>query len=262
MGFESTDIDKMFQEAAGAAEETGEKDLGAYSQTPTKHVEPTNTVSKEPQTVAKTEPAKQPEKPVEVKRQEPIKKEETVQTKPESTYKPVEKKSEPVKVEERKPSTQDRNHGGIISTSKGITEESIGRILDMNKIFDQFDDSQKDFVSGYFQLDEDEDDVSKIIYRALVASQRDIDALSKIVEARSYQAAERAFFLMGLDNSSIEDIYEQVDLLTGELGDSGKVTDSNKLNLCRKIEGVIAAMPKDVFTYIEKLQQFTNKAVG
>lgn len=270
----STDIDKMFQEAAGAAEETGEKDLGSYTQSPQKYTDTSNSFAKSPEAVSKTEPAKKEEpakQSATVKQPEPNKQAESPQRKqepkpeprpeprpePKVEQKSVERKSEQPKQEERKSNV----HGGIISSPKGISEDSIGRILGMNKVFEKFDETQKDFVSGYFQLDEGEIDVSKLIYRALIASQRDIDALSKIVEAKAYQAAERAFFLMGLDNTTIEDIYEQVDLLTGELGDSGKVTESNKLNLCRKIESVIAAMPKDVFTYIEKLQQFTNKAV-
>ena len=241
MAFEGTDIDAMFKEAAGAAEETGEGNVGGKST-----IEPTKP---EPRLDPKPQPQAQPKpeesKPEPAKKTEPVAKVDTVK----------EKAPENIPVLTEKPT------GGILNTQKGVTEDSIGRILDMNETFAKFDETQKDFVSGYFQLEEGEKDISKVIYRALIASQRDLDALKKIVKAKGYAAAERAFYLMGLENSIIEDIYEQVEILTGELGAKGNVTDSNKLNVCRKIEGVIAEMPKDVFTYIEKLQIFTNKAV-
>lgn len=220
--FEDLDIDEMFAAAASAAEDTGEDDVGEKEEVRETKVEK-----------AKAKPA---EKIVEAE-------------------KPAEEKSKSI------PTV--KQTGGIMGASREITEASIEKILDMNKTFEKFTESQKSFVSGYFQLEENEsNNVSKIIYRALTASERDLDALDKIVIAKGKEPADRAFFLMELDNSVIEDVYEQVELLTGELGQPGRVTDTNKLKVCRKVEGVIDKMPKDVFTYIEKLQMFTNKAIS
>lgn len=262
MELNTQDIESMFAAAAGAAEETGEKEVDIYGKTAPKKSEPSKTAAKEV-VAPKPEPVKEVIKePVKV--QEPIQAERKPEPiKPSEPVKPIERKPEPVKAQENikhetKPLLNDRSTG-IINTSKGITEDSIGKVLEMNQIYAKFDDTQKEFVSGYFKLEEGENNVSKVIYRALIASQRDLDALSKIVEAKSYDPAGRAFFLMELENSIIEDVFEQVELLTGELGKSYKITDSNKLSVCRKIEGVISEMPKDVFTYIEKLQLFTNK---
>lgn len=222
--FEDLDIDEMFAAAASAAEDIGEDDVGVGEKEEARETK----VEK-----AKAKPA---EKIVE-------------------TEKPAEEKSKSI------PTV--KQTGGIMGASREITEASIEKILDMNKTFEKFTESQKSFVSGYFQLEENEsNNVSKIIYRALTASERDLDALDKIVIAKGKEPADRAFFLMELDNSVIEDVYEQVELLTGELGQPGRVTDTNKLKVCRKVEGVIDKMPKDVFTYIEKLQMFTNKAIS
>lgn len=262
MGFDGNDIDKMFAEAAGAAEDTGEKGMGMYSDDPKETKEPAKADVKEP--VAVTKPEVKTETKPEVKtKQDPVKQEPVKKVEPAKKPEPAKKaeKEEAPKPVESKPVVQDRQAGGILNSSKGITEEAIGRILDMNETFAKFDDTQKDFVSGYFQLEEGNKNVSTVVYRALIASKRDLDALSQIVVAKGHSAAERAFFLMGLENYNIEDIYEQVELLTGDLGEVGQVTDGNKLKVCRKVEGVIAEMPKDVFTYIEKLQQFTDKAL-
>lgn len=232
------DIDEMFAAAASAAEDTGEDDVGRKEDTKKAEVEK-----------SKAKPAG---KTVEAEKPAPEKAPEKV------VEKPIEKDAEKSK---RTPIA--KQAGGIMGASKEITEASIAKILDMNETFEKFTENQKSFVSGYFQLEEDEsDNISKIIYRALTASERDLDALAKIVVAKGKDPADRAFFLMGLDNSVVEDVYEQVELLTGELGQPGRVTDKNKLKVCRKVEGVIDKMPKDVFTYIEKLQVFTNKAIS
>lgn len=239
--FESLDIDEMFAAAASAAEDTGEDDVGGKEDAKKAEVEkPKAKPAGKTVETEKPAPEKAPEKAVE----KPIEKESKIAEKPKRT--PIAKQA-----------------GGIMGASKEITEASIAKILDMNETFEKFTENQKSFVSGYFQLEEDEsDNISKIIYRALTASERDLDALAKIVVAKGKEPADRAFFLMELDNSVVEDVYEQVELLTGELGQSGRVTDKNKLKVCRKVEGVIDKMPKDVFTYIEKLQVFTNKAIS
>lgn len=239
--FEGLDIDEMFAAAASAAEDTGEDDVGGKDEAKRAKVEKT-----------KDKPA---EKTVETKKSAPEK------TPEKAVEKPIEKEPEIEEKSKRTPIA--KQTGGVIGASREITEASIEKILDMNETFEKFTESQKSFVSGYFQLEEDEsDNISKIIYRALTASERDLDALAKIVVAKGKEPADRAFFLMELDNSVVEDVYEQVELLTGELGQSGRVTDKNKLKVCRKVEGVIDKMPKDVFTYIEKLQVFTNKAIS
>lgn len=245
--FASLDIDEMFAAAASAAEDTGEDDVGG----------------KEEAKKAKVEKpmAKPAEKTVEIKKPASTEKPASEKMPEKAVEKPIEK--EP-KIEEK----LNRAHvakqtGGIMGASKEITEASIEKILDMNETFEKFTENQKGFVSGYFQLEEDESgNISKVIYRALTASERELDALAKIVVAKGKEPADRAFFLMELDNSVVEDVYEQVELLTGELGQPGRVTDKNKLKVCRKVEDVIDKMPKDVFTYIEKLQVFTNKAIS
>lgn len=236
--FESLDIEEMFAAAASAAEDTGEDDVGGKEDAKKAEVEkPKAKPAGKTVETEKPAPEKAPEKVVE---------------------KSIEKDAEKPK---RTPVA--KQTGGIMGASREITEASIEKILDMNETFEKFTESQKSFVSGYFQLEEDEsDNISKIIYRALTASERDLDALAKIVAAKGKEPADRAFFLMELDNSVVEDVYEQVELLTGELGQPGRVTDKNKLKVCRKVEGVIDKMPKDVFTYIEKLQMFTNKAIS
>lgn len=256
-GFEGLDIDKMFAEAANAAEETGEGNVGGKE-----------TVKKieQPKPQPRQEPvAPKPDPVVTQSKQEPVKqqpKPEQIATKPDPV--PTQIKQEPRQepVVKPGPTPAAQPSAGILNTPKGITEDSIGKILVMNEIYTKFDETQKNFVAGYFQLAEGQGNVSTVIYKALTASQRDLDALNKIVVSKGHEPAERAFFLMSLDNSVIEDIYEQVEILTGELGAKGKVNDGNKLNVCRKLEGVIAAMPKDVFTYIERLQKFTDKAVS
>lgn len=242
MAFEGMDIEKMFAEAASAAEDTGEKIPGEKPK-------------EESVKVTQTEVIKPQEKKDEPKVQQVTEQSKIEKTTP--TVEPKVEQPEPKFVEpERKPNVP-------VSSGKGVTEESIEKILLMNMTFDKFDKTQKDFVSSYFQLEETaEPNVSKVIFKALVASQRDLDALKKIVEAKGFDPAERAFFLMGLENIIIEDIYEQLDLLTGELGQAGKVNELNKLAVCRKIEHVISGMPKDMFTYIERLQEFTNIAIS
>lgn len=252
MEFNGLDVDSMFAAAAGAAEDSGEKEMDNYGKNPkdNKSTKTTTAVAEPPKVEKKVEPVKV----------EPVKQPER---KPEPVPAPTpvrEVVKETARDPEPKPLLNERP-SGIINTSKGITEDAIGKILEMNQIYTKFDDTQKEFVSGYFKLDEGDNGVEKVIYKALIASQRDLDALSKIVDAKGFDPAGRAFFLMELDNSIIEDVFEQVELLTGELGKSSRVTDSNKLTICRKIEGIISEMDKDVFTYIEKLQTFTNKAV-
>lgn len=246
MAFEGMDIEKMFADAAAAAEDTGEKGVGEKPK-------------QEPAKVTQTEVVK-PQEKKEAPKAEPVVEQPAVSEPKAEKLTPVVETS---KVEEPKIVEPERKPNVPVSTGKGVTEDAIEKILLMNMTFDKFDKTQKDFVSSYFQLEESaEPSVSKVIFKALVASQRDLDALKKIVEAKGFEPAERAFFLMGLENMIIEDIYEQLDLLTGELGQAGKVNESNKLAVCRKIEGVVSAMPKDVFTYIERLQEFTNIAIS
>lgn len=251
MNMDTQDIEAMFAAAAGAAEDTGEKDSDVYGKDAPKQVK---------QETPKRKPVE--EKPPVYETKTKVEKQEPIKTSPvEPVKEPVKEiVKEQVKEPARNPIIKDRTTG-IINNPKGITEDSITKILDMNRIYDKFDETQKEFVSGYFRLDEGDKNVSKVIYGALVASQRDLDALSKIVEAKGFDPAGRAFFLMGLDNSTIEDVFEQVELLTGELGKLSKVNEINKLEICRKIEAVVSGMPKDVFTYIEKLQVFTNRAM-
>lgn len=61
-GFDGDNIDAMFAAAAGASEDTGEKDLVAYNENPKKSNESVKTE------VAKQEPVKKQEEPVKHKK--------------------------------------------------------------------------------------------------------------------------------------------------------------------------------------------------
>lgn len=242
MDFDKLDIDQMFAEAAGAAENTGEKDPENYSKNPPKAEVKVETKSKKETNKAK------PESRVEQPKIE--------QEKP-KVERPVEKpKQEPVK--DRLGPLLKQNDKKVITD--GLNVESIGRIIEMKEILDNYNATELKFVKGYFQ--NEKGTPAEIIYKALTANTRGLDALNKIVIARGYTAADRAFYLMELDSNSIEAIHEQVDLLTGELEDVGKVTEINKIKICRILEKAISEMPDDVFVYINKLQEFTNKAIS
>jgi len=242
MDFDKLDIDQMFAEAAGAAENTGEKDPENYSKNPPKAEVKVETKSKKETNKAK------PESKVEQPKIE--------QEKP-KVERPVEKpKQEPVK--DRLGPLLKQNDKKVITD--GLNVESIGRIIEMKEILDNYNATELKFVKGYFQ--NEKGTPAEIIYKALTANTRGLDALNKIVIARGHTAADRAFYLMELDFNSIEAIHEQVDLLTGELEDVGKVTEINKIKICRILEKAISEMPDDVFVYINKLQEFTNKAIS
>ena len=246
MDFDKLDIDQMFAEAAGAAENTGEKDPENYSKNPPKAEVKVETKSKKETNKAK------PESKVEQPKieQEKPKVEKSVE-------RPVEKpKQEPVK--DRLGPLLKQNDKKVITD--GLNVESIGRIIEMKEILDNYNATELKFVKSYFQ--NEKGTPAEIIYKALTANTRGLDALNKIVIARGYTAADRAFYLMELDFNSIEAIHEQVDLLTGELEDIGKVTEINKIKICRILEKAISEMPDDVFVYINKLQEFTNKAIS
>lgn len=144
--------------------------------------------------------------------------------------------------------------------NKKITVESITKIIEMKQLLDKYNPTEKEFVTSYFQSEKD--DIAQVIYSALTANQRDLDALNKIVVAKKHTAAERAFYLMDLDNNSIEAVYEQVSLIVGEVGERERVGDNNKIKVCRTLERAISEMPDDVFLYIKRLQDFTNKALA
>lgn len=246
MDFDKFDIDQMFAEAAGAAEETGEKDPENYGKNPPKAEFEVKTKPKKETSKAKPE-AKVEQPKVE---QEKPKVEKPVE-------RPVEKpKQEPVK--DRLGPLLKQNDKRI--TIDGLNVESISRIIEMKEILDNYNATELKFVKGYFQNEKGAP--AEIIYKALTTNTRGLDALNKIVLARGHTAADRAFYLMELDFNSIEAIHEQVDLLTGELEDAGKVTEINKIKICRLLEKAISEMPDDVFLYINKLQEFTNKAIS
>lgn len=242
MSFDGIDIDEMFAEAAGAAENTGEKDPEAYGKNPKKVIEK-EVVKKE------IKPEPKPEVKVEAKSEPKVEPKQ----KPEIKEEVVERK------ERLGPLIK---QGGVNTniTDKGINVEAISKIIEMKHTLDNYNASELNFVKGYFQNEEGES--AEIIYQALTANNRGLDALNKIVLARGKTAAERAFYLMELDHNSIEAIYEQVDLLTGLLGETGRVNEINKIKICRILEKTISDMADDVFTYINKLQEFTNIAIS
>lgn len=251
MNIEAQNIEEMFAAAATAAEDTGEGNVGGKEEV--KKVEPkVETKPKETPKAVEPKPEPKPEPKVEEKQPEP-----KVETKPEPEK---EVSREPEREPEREPLVSSKERGII---HQGISEDSIYRILEMNALFNKFSDTEKKFVSKYFGIDpKDESVLPKVIYETLTADRRSLDALNKIVVARNETPAERAFYLMDLDNNSIEAIYEQVDLLTGDLGNTGRVNNENKIKVCRAIEASISSMPNDVFAYIDKLQSFANKALS
>lgn len=240
--FDKLDIDQMFAEAARAAENTGEKDPENYSKNPPKAKVKVETKSKEKTNKSKSEPK--------------VEQPKTEQEKPKVERSVEKSKQEPVK--DRLEPLLKQNDKRVITD--GLNVESIGRIIEMKEILDNYNATELKFVKGYFQ--NEKGTPAEIIYKALTANTRGLDALNKIVIARGYTAADRAFYLMELDFNSIEAIHEQVDLLTGELEDIGKVTEINKIKICRILEKAISEMPDDVFVYINKLQEFTNKAIS
>lgn len=243
------DIDKMFAAAAAAEEDTGEGNVGGAKQAKPK-VQPKPEPPKA-KPAPKVEPPKPSEKPIEKPKPEP---------KPEPK---VEPKPEPIKVEpivEKRPLVGNKNET-LFDVNKGITEDSITKILRMNSEFNKLQKNEKLFVSGYFQSDgADEFAIPKVVYGALTANTRDLEALTRITKAKKEAPAERAFYLMDLNNDNIEAIYEQVELLTGDLGKTGRVDAENKIAVCRKVEKAISGMPDDIFAYIEKLRKLTEIA--
>lgn len=223
MSFKGLDIDEqMFADMAAAAENTGEKDPSMYSEGATK-------------------PAK--------KAEVPVNKEVKAQPKPEP--KKEVKQEEPVRKPQPKPVSIPRD---------GVSVDSVGKILEMNDLLNKYVDSEQKFISMYFQAKAG--DKADVIYKALTASPRDLEALQVIANAKTKSAADRAFYLMELSNQSVEDVYLQMTLLTEELTGGGEVTDVNKLKVCRKLESVIAGITDEMFKYINKLQEFSSKALN
>lgn len=237
------DIDKMFAAAAAAEEDTGEGDVGGAKKAKAKS-EP----KPEP---PKAKPAPKVEKPKPAAKPKPEPQKPKVEPKPEPKPEPV---------VEKRPLVGNKNET-LFDVNKGITESSITKILRMNSEYNKLEKNEKMFVSGYFQADgADEFAVPKVVYGALTANTRDLEALTRITKAKKETPAERAFYLMDLNNDNIEAIYEQVELLTGDLGKTGRVDGENKIAVCRKIEQAISGMPDDIFAYIEKLRKLTEIA--
>lgn len=244
------DIEDMFAAAATAAEDTNEGNVGGKEK-----------AKAEAKPAPKPEPVKEPTpKPEPVKEKEPeIVSQPTKTTKPTEETKSESVKPEP-KEERREPVVASKDRG---IANSGVTKDSISKILEMSAVFSKFSSTEKDFVVRYFGLElNDKDLVAGVVYSALTANQRELDAISKLVTARGESPAERAFYLMGLDNNSVEAVAEQVDLLTGDLGNVGRVNSENKIAICRKIENSISSMRDDVFAYIIKLQSFTYSALN
>lgn len=228
------DINAMFAEAAGAAEaDKDDKLVGGKTPPKEEHTQ----VSK---------PAEQTKEKDYSRPSEVVKPVEEV--KPEIFETPkqaAEVKKEPIIQSQR--------------TVKGLSVENIGKVIKMKETLDSYDKKELEFVMGYFQ--KDEKDAPEIIYSALTIERRGLDALHKIVAARNSTAAERAFYLMELDNGSIEAIYEQIEMIAGGLEETPSVNTNNKIQICRTLESAIANMSNDVFKFIHRLQEFTNIAI-
>lgn len=228
------DIEKMFKEAAAAGEDTGEGNVGG-KETIKKEIQSTPTPAKQNTPAPQNAPASKPE---------PVVQAPTPVSKPE----PVVQTPTPVAVPPKRIAA--------IQT-EGLTENLISKILLMNMKLESFDVKQQGFVSGYFGIEDKSPET--VIFKALTASQSDLNALKNLVTSRSLDPAERAFFLIGLSNMELDDIQEQLKLITGEF-EPIRTNDSNKLDVCRKTEKLISSLQKDIFVYIEKLQDFTNLA--
>lgn len=259
------DINAMFADAANAAENTGEDDPALLGEATVDKTDESSMNIKE-NMVENIE-----SKDEEQNNKDEVKDEE----KHEIKYVEVEKHSDKnaeIEVESEvednmytsnnyEESKQENiNSRKVLSTdNQQIDIVAIDKIIEMKKILDAYNPTELEFVEGYFQ--QEEGTSAEIIYEALTVDERELNALNKIVTARKHTAAERAFYLMDLDNNSIEAIFEQIELLTGELGDLQRVDELNKIGICRKLESSISNMSSDVFTYINKLQEFTNVAL-
>lgn len=240
MDFNELDIDKMFEAAAGAAEDTGEKDPALLGKKEQKIVVKEDTVPE------KTEKRKQA--------QETIQPEEKFVVPKPKPFESFEQKKEPVR-ERLGPRI-----GGKNTLAEGITINSIQKIIEMKAILEKYKKDEVDFAESYFNTDSG--NTSDLIYRALNANVRSLEALDNIVEAKGKQSAERAFYLMELGIGEISSIIEQINLLTGALDEYDRVTETNKITACRELERIISEMDNNIFIYIEKLQLFTNKAIS
>lgn len=249
--FDGLDIESMFAEAVEASENTGEKDPTSYGKNAKK--EDVKEIDKEKK---KIESAKSPEKSIQNKKENKVI-EQPIAKQPEREIKSEIKRPEMKKEIESQNTLSQKPLVKINAESLDVL--SITRIIEMKEILDNYNERERAFIQGYFQ--QDKDSVAEIIYSALTAEQRGLDALNKIVVAREHSSAERAFYLMELDNNSIEAIHEQINLLTGELDNIDGITDINKIKVCRTLEGAISKMDNNVFLYINKLQEFASKAL-
>lgn len=250
--FDGLDIENMFAEAIEASENTGEKDPTTYGKNSKKEV--AKDADKENQKTESTKPIenlthnKKVEKPIE----QPVTiKQSEKEIKSEVKESEVKKEIEPHNTLSQKPLVK--------INIESLDVLSITRIIEMKEILDNYNERERAFIQGYFQ--QDNDSVAEIIYSALTAEQKGLDALNKIVIAREHSSAERAFYLMELDNNSIEAIHEQINLLTGELDNIDGINNVNKIKVCRILESVISKMDNNVFLYINKLQEFASKAL-
>lgn len=244
MSFKGLDIDEqMFADMAASAENSGEKDPSTYGDKKVQPAKDDLLIKKKP----KSEPAvnKWTEKPAPA---------EKVEAKPEPIKKAEPKVVEPEQVKE--PTKPTRK----VFNSQGVTVDSVSKILEMNKVLNTYLDDEKSFVTMYFQSEDGND--ADVIYKALTSNPRELDALKMIVIAKEQSSAERAFYLMGLSNQAVEDVFGQLALLTDELGKKGTVTENNKLNVCRELERVISNTTDDMFAYIYKLKEFAEKALS
>lgn len=249
--FDGLDIENMFAEAVGASENTGEKDPTTYGKNSKKEVaKDTDKENQKTESIKSIEKLTDNEKSIE----QPVTIKQIKQ--PEKEIKSEVKESK-IKKEVESHNTSQKPFVKINTESLDVL--SITRIIEMKEILDNYNERERTFIQGYFQ--QDNDYVAEIIYSALTAEQRGLDALNKIVIAREHSSAERAFYLMELDNNSIEAIHEQINLLTGELENIDGINNVNKIKICRTLESVISKMDNNVFLYINKLQEFASKAL-
>lgn len=234
MSFDGADLEKMFAAAVEASEDTGEKDPSSLG----KKSEGANKAEVRVQ-------AKEVEKVERPKKQEEV--ERSTQRASEKTKPKIEEKTRPILNANKRVNVE------------GLNVDSIAKIIKMNQILDNYDKHELAFIKSYFQKEDGEN--SEIIYEALTAERRDLNALDRLVEARGKSSADRAFYLMELDDNSLEAVCEQIDLLTGELETQERINSSNKIKICRIVERIISNMNNDVFLFINKLQEFTSIAI-
>lgn len=262
------DIDKMFKEAAGAAEETGEENPAKFG---SDDVQEQEAVEAREQEVVETNEQPEMQQPEPQPAPQPTPKptpKPTPQPKPQPKPQPAPQRQQRPQQPTPNPSPQRpaRSAPQPMQTPKpagsvDLNVDTVTRVLKMNSMLAKIDDNERKFIVNYFAKDS-ENPLAETIYNAFIVEKQDIEALEKVVVSRGHSAADRAFFLIGLPNHVIQTIFEQVDRLNrgSESSDLPVVNDTNKIEACRTLEGAISRMDETMISHINKLIEFASLA--